>query len=502
MVLKKIYFIETIVMLTIFLSLLVFFVNSQIIGGITWDEASYLSLVNILKNYDTTSYQKNGEIFYYGVLPILPTIISTMIFGDFKFYNEILHFSAFLYFIGSCIILRFIIQKNYNFSKLNTFFLIIFYINIPSLIGHSFFNFKDFPLLFFYLLAVHSLNYIKFENKKNTNIFFILISFSFYGCLVTKFASIVFFLPFVVYFFFEFSKIKKKDFILYKLFYFLIVTTLFVILSYPQSWNNPFIFFYENIMFFANHPWNHCYIIYGECAKNMYSITYILKVFFLKLPFYIIIFNIIGIFAIFFFKNIFSIFERRLFVVLYFPLVLISIKNSTLYDGLRHLLFLIPIMYLIFVMILQKITKKIKLKYLMICIIFFNLVILGDNIKLFPYNYIYVNELNRKNLSETYQTNDYWGFSLKETSAKLNEIVKNNQFNNYNIIANPIHLITPFIEQKSFIKNDNFIYHKSYTISYSRNINLNTIDCKVIYKNFRKILFASENINLSFICIR
>ena len=112
-----------------------------------------------------------------------------------------------------------------------------------------------------------------------------------------------------------------------------------------------------------------------------------------------------------------------------FPLVLIIFIKPGLNDGLRYFLYLIPLF-----MILSSICiyylfnlRFIFFKIIIISLFIFNIFIF---LKLTPYQYIFVNNLNGKfsnNLNKF--ENDYWGTSIKELllKAKNNSLFQENK---------------------------------------------------------------------------
>lgn len=484
----------------IFLILSIFlifiFIQANEIGGHTWDEKSYLLGFNkLLENINNSSYENLGPIYFYGWLPVAPAVYINKLY-PFIDVNFLLHLNAYLYFMGTCLVINSIIKKEYpNFSKLENFLLIIFFVNLPSILGHSFFNFKDLPLMFFYLLGIKSVLYLEQSDPANFRKFILIFFVSILGAMMTKFLALGLFLPHFIYIFIKSAQniqiINRKN-IVYALFSLILLMCL-VTLSYPQSWNSPINFFIENINFMSNHPWGGCMIYFGSslCPSkdDFISINYLIKVLFLKLPIYLIFFMLINF--------ILSAAQRKVnhyYIFLFTPLLLISLKNSPLYDGIRHVIFIIPVLFLIFVATLYhyKNSNFFLFKIFFSFTIFLNLIILFDNIKLFPYNYIYVNEVYRSNLSNEHLDNDYWGYALKELSLKY----KPDNNLNYKLILQPPHLIKPFLKMpKTQIKNEEF-YIK---ITYSRSQRKIEKNCQIIESVKRKLVFTDEIFTLGYI---
>ena len=109
-------------------------------------------------------------------------------------------------------------------------------------------------------------------------------------------------------------------------------------------------------------------------------------------------------------------------------LFLLILLNVNLYDEIRHLLFLIPIIFIISFSFLYSISKKLFQSIIAIFIFFF----IFQNIKIFPYNYLWLNNFSSfTNINSSFEK-DYWGLSTRRISNFFNE----NSLGNECIISN------------------------------------------------------------------
>ena len=114
---------------------------------------------------------------------------------------------------------------------------------------------------------------------------------------------------------------------------------------------------------------------------------------------------------------------------------------TNLYDEIRHLLFLIPIIFIISFSFLYSISKKIFQSIIAIFIFFF----IFQNIKIFPYNYLWLNNFSSfTNINSSFEK-DYWGLSTRRISNFFNE----NSLGNECIISNRNKSIEAFVENKN-----------------------------------------------------
>jgi hypothetical protein len=122
---------------------------------------------------------------------------------------------------------------------------------------------------------------------------------------------------------------------------------------------------------------------------------------------------------------------------------------------------------------------------------------LVDNVALFPYNYVYFNELSREYARPDKFDLDYWGFSLKEAVHKLNAIDTKKEPILY--VPSVAHLVTPFAggHLKS-VKTEELgtldTYYEVLLTRYNRQPGDN---CKRIAEVKRELLFAERPLELA-----
>jgi len=116
----------------------------------------------------------------------------------------------------------------------------------------------------------------------------------------------------------------------------------------------------------------------------------------------------------------------------FFPLAYIIWKNPTLYDGLRHTLFLLPPIAALAALSLELALRRmrsIEQRWIAIavqCGAFAGVALVVVNmVALHPYQYVYFNQLSG-GLSGAYNRDetDYWGLSHKEAAEWLNDYVE------------------------------------------------------------------------------
>ena len=91
-------------------------------------------------------------------------------------------------------------------------------------------------------------------------------------------------------------------------------------------------------------------------------------------------------------------------------MIFIIFNDVNIYNGLRQILFLIPILYLVCFNFISVLTKNINFKFKEYLIINISAILiilkLIDNINLLPYNYAYLNYPTRISINTNYIQKD------------------------------------------------------------------------------------------------
>ena len=120
---------------------------------------------------------------------------------------------------------------------------------------------------------------------------------------------------------------------------------------------------------------------------------------------------------------------------------LLILFNVNLYDEIRQVMFLIPLIFIISMASIFILPKKISYSFIGVFIIFF----IFQNIKIYPYNYVWLNNLTHFTQVNNKFELDYWGVSSKKIEYFFN--IKNIKSNEC-IISNRNRGIKDFIKNK------------------------------------------------------
>ncbi|ACK68494.1 hypothetical protein PCC7424_0020 [Gloeothece citriformis PCC 7424] len=330
----------------------------------------------------------------------------------------------------------------------------------PQFWGHSFFNPKDIPFAAMFTLAVWAgaclLNYYYQIDSKHQKIgrnkitLYSLLYGSLVG-LVTGVRVGGFLMIFFLLAAHLLTQLNPKI-IFHKIsnffkFYLLIIVAWFLIttLTYPASWSNPFQWFFEAIENFSKYSlWDNSVLFDGQFIPGKSLPWYYLpRLLNITIPLIFQITFLIGIIGIIIKYRNWSETKRACAILVLLQLFFIPtvaiIKQSTIYDGIRHFLFIIPPIAVIstlgFIWLYQNLKNKfLKIFASTLLIIQFSLIFL-DMVALHPYQYTYFNRIYG-GLAAAYeqQETDYWGLSLKEGMEWLN---KNAEPNSTIVVAGP-----------------------------------------------------------------
>jgi hypothetical protein len=277
---------------------------------------------------------------------------------------------------------------------------------------------------------------------------------------------------------------------------------LFVLVLNPIFWHNPFEFF-NSIKWMSKYQQDVCTLTLGNCMKSLnLPSSYFFIWFFFKLPILIII----GLFIYpMIEKKIFQLNKETIIQYLIFlitPIIIILLfilKDVALYDEVRHIMFLIPFLFLVSLFNIFIFNKKL-FHILAIPLLLFFIV---ENFSINPYQYTWLNSFAKfKKIDKNFEV-DYWGISNKNLQK---EIIK---YTNLNSLDKKI-CIYGDTYVKEFLITNNFKCFKNYSeldsakirpfIAYQnvRNIKRNNPrDCKLIHEEKYQYSFFNQDVKVA-----
>ena len=416
------------------------------------------------------------------------------------------HLAVFLIFFISGIFLfkifKVIINDD-NFAIISTGIYFLF----PYLFGHAQFNPKDIPFLSVWVICTYYIiKIIKNINLNNNSALRLLLTLSILTAFLISIRTlgllvILQYLIFLIVYSEThnqnlFSLIKKnaKNITIFS------VSTLFLIyIMNPILWHNP-IEIINSIAWMGKYQQNICTTTLGKCMKalNLPASYYFIWLFF-KLPIVILLGLILyPLIEKKISKNIFTNFiVISLLTTLSSILVIFIILKVAIYDELRHIMFLIPLIFIISLTCLYFFNKKIFLFFGILTSVFF----VAENISINPYQYTWMNSFAKfYDINKKFEV-DYWGISNKSLSNQVNKDFYSRGFKKDNCIYggqySNIFLYSQGFECfKSYSELDSAKERPYYVIKNVRNTKRsNPKDCKLVKNETFNYLFYKKSIS-------
>lgn len=341
---------------------------------------------------------------------------------------------------------------------------------MPRFWGHSFFNFKDIPFaaLFIVCTLVGSYllkQYLSQDRPLKLKFNLIVLLSIIEGILIGLLTGIRFG-GFFVLFFIPFThaiiKLLEKrnpwsDF--YQLFWgysWLFISWLVTtILVYPASWSQPIAWMLETLTALSKYGWSGTVLFDGEfISAQAVPWYYLPRWIFITVPFIFQVTFLGGIAVIIGRYRRLSYWQKACAILLllqifFIPFVTI-IKGSTMYDEMRHFLFIIPGISILSSICFIWLFKRFKncqfpRVFLTTILLIAFWQISSTMHALHPYEYIYFNRISGGLASayNRYET-DYWGLSMREGMEWLNQ---NAQPRTKVIVAGPLHSAQAFARE-------------------------------------------------------
>jgi hypothetical protein len=401
-------------------------------------------------------------------------------------------------------LLSFKFSQNFNFSICAS----AIYLSYPYFFGHAQINPKDMPFLsiwiinsYIFLTIVESLFYQKKIKINKIVIFSFLTAF----LISVRITGIIIFIEYFIglIILFNIKKITLPIFIknYYTIFIaYTILLLFFVYLLNPILWHSPLEIF-NSIKWMGKYQQNVCTLTLGNCLKSLnLPPSYYFIWFFFKLPILVILGLLLFPFVekkIFKEKVTFIYYGTFLFTVVAVLLIFI-LKNVALYDEIRHIMFLLPMIFLVSLSNIFYFNKKLFYTSSIFLILFFAL----ENYSINPYQYTWLNSFAKTvNIQKNFEI-DYWGISNKNLQKKIIEYSENN-FINKNTCVYGDQYVKEFLLKKNFkcFKNyseiDTVKQRPFFAYKNVRNVKRsNPKDCELIWNESYKYSFYKKDISV------
>ena len=344
------------------------------------------------------------------------------------------HIVIFFLFFMSGITLYFIsleISKSRSFSIIS----LILYLSYPYIYGHALINPKDIPFLSFWLFSTFFIIKILKSLFYNNKIFLLdtlILSFLTAYLISIRVVGLLIFFQFLIgliivfnYKNFKVLKILKENIKIFALY--IISFFIFLYVLNPILWLNPYEVI-NSINYMAKYYHDICTLTLGECmeSQDLPDKYYFIWIFY-KLP----IISIFGIILFFFIEK--KILNQEFSTIIFLNLsisvlvilFLLILFKVAIYDEIRHILFILPLILILSFYNFFIFNKNIFYVFGLITFLFFVL----DSFKIYPYQYTWLNSFAKiHNIQKNFEI-DYWGVSNKNLQMKIINFAEKSKIN-------------------------------------------------------------------------
>ena len=374
-----------------------------------------------------------------------------------KFYYETFHLLNMLFALLIFITAYFLFYaytKNQKLAILSPLMLLI----TPSFSGQIPANPIDVPLATAYLISLYLIYIFRNEKLNFLKIMGLGISFWFTQSIrPVGFSIYVVYCLFSIYIYFQNSRNKislktSLDSLLtgvIALILIFVVANFFMIITWPYIGLNYFGNLYSVIALSFNYSnWSKPVLFMGSFITHEHRPWFYLPVYiFLTTPLYIVVLYILNIISLR------KLWHNQLLVLLNIPIIICFsaylILSPIIYNGLRHFLFLIPLITLSACINLIYLPKRLVVPPVILNVLF----VIVSIFQLHPFEYAYFNEITfgLKGATNSFET-DYFGASYKESAEWIrNKYVPTSSNKQLKVYACDVSYAVDYYSHKKFI---------------------------------------------------
>ena len=426
-------------------------INFQAIKGAFFDFDNYQILKDYLDRYHGIAFHYLSQPFQFILGTFVSEINQSTNVGGIYISRHLPNFVIFsisgIYFFFICKH----VSNNFNYSLICS----ILYLTYPYLFGHAQINAKDIPFLSFWIIATYYLFSFIDKLHNHEKIFLrdiiifslitsYLISIRISGTLILLeyFIALLIFVNFkkisIIIFF------KENIFLLISFIFF---SLCFIYILNPILWFDP-LEMLNSLRWMSKYYHDTCTLTLGDCmrATNLPS-SYIFIWLFFKLPIIILL----GLLIFPFVEK--KVINNKLNSVYYLTALLTAIsiifllilRNVSLYDEIRHVMFLLPLVFLVALYNLYLFDKKFFYILSFFTIIFFTF----ENISLKKYQYTWLNSFAKFTEIQKNFEIDYWGISNKNLQKTIVEYTIENDISKDTCVYGDLYTDI-FLKRKEF----------------------------------------------------
>ena len=469
-----------------------------------YETGKYEDLLEYKDRYHGIGFNFLSQPFQYLIKDLLLNYSNVNEYGSILISKHLVIFILFfisgLFFYKICLIF----YNDKNFALIALFIFLLY----PYFLGHSLINPKDMPFLSFWVISTYVVCKILKKLYKQETVpikYIVYLSIATSFLISIRIVGFLIFLQFLI-FIITFTEIKKESFLnliknnIKNLFLLLFTLIFFIYLLNPIFWHDP-IEVFNSLKWMSKYQQDVSTLTLGEYMKslNLPASYYFIWLFF-KLPVLIILGFLLFPFIEkkFIKNNLNNILTYSIIFTCLIILFLFILLDVAIYNEIRHVMFLIPLIFIVSLNNLYLWSKKFYYFSGIIVAIFFVL----ENISINPYQYTWMNSFSKfYKINKNFEV-DYWGISNKSLYSSIVKHSSQNNFNKNNCVYGDLY-------SKVFMENEKFKCFKMYSeldaarerpyyvMQNHRNLKRSDPkDCKRIITENYKYSFSNQTINV------
>jgi len=469
-----------------------------------YETGNYNNLLEYKDKYHGIGFHFLSQPFQYFIKDILSNYLDINDYGSILVSKHIVIFVLFfisgLFFYKICLIFF-----NDNKFALISLFLFLLY---PYFFGHSLMNPKDIPFLSFWIISTYiACKIVKklYKEEKISIGYIILLSISISFLISIRIIGLLFLLQFLI-FIISFCEIKNKNFLILlkdniKNVLILISTLIFfTYLLNPIFWHDPKEVI-NSLKWMSKYQQDVSTLTLGEYMKslNLPSSYYFIWIFF-KLPILIILGFVLFPFIDkkFLKNNLNKILTYSIVITCFVILFLFMLFDVAIYNEIRHVMFLMPLIFLVSLNNLYLFSKK----FFYLSGIFMIILFIVENVTINPYQYTWMNSFSKfYKINKNFEV-DYWGISNKNLYKSIIKHSSKNNFDKNKCVYGDLYSEV-YLEKynfkcfKSYVELDAAKERPYYVMQNHRNLKRSDPkDCKLINNESYKYFFSQQVIDV------
>ncbi len=389
-------------------------------AGITFDEPLHLEGIKgvlamagrVLAGESADYHAIANDYEYYGIGTLLPAYGLAELLGWLLPWPEIFRWSAALHLLAQASFLvclwscwRVVRPRGGAAALLTTASLAL----LPEFLGHGLMNYKDMPVAAGVMLCLQATLAVHRAPGPRT---LAAVGLSVVWLATQKLAAATLVLPCLAVVLVVLAR-RRSGPLWRDVLAVAAASLLLIYLATPQAWVAPLDYLADSIRRMANFQWKSCMLAAGRCYgirdADWSPITYLADWTLAKVP--------LAYLAAWAAALVLASRRPRLDALLPFAVVAlflatIAASGSTLYDALRHVLFLLPML-----VVATGTAGLFQARWVRVAALLVLAWLAGENLRFYPYGYAWFTPLTAPAAAAGDYDTDYWGYSLREAAS-------------------------------------------------------------------------------------